>query len=137
MAVKFIADGISTEGEMGKIVVTIVPAIVLAERQRILERTNEDTGAVCMCYLTAQQDYMRTVSALQREGHLQNHSPLDLWVQLEKCWPTASPRNVKSGNGDAHPFQDPYPRLLRYLNVEHSINLMVQIKSLSMRKITF
>lgn len=41
VAVKFIDDGISTEGSMGKMVVTILVAVAQAERQRILERTNE------------------------------------------------------------------------------------------------
>jgi DNA invertase Pin-like site-specific DNA recombinase len=34
-------DGISTEGAMGKMVVTILAAVATAERHRILERTNE------------------------------------------------------------------------------------------------
>jgi DNA invertase Pin-like site-specific DNA recombinase len=34
-------DGISTDGEMGKMVVTILSAVAQNERQRILERTNE------------------------------------------------------------------------------------------------
>ncbi|MCW2258565.1 DNA invertase Pin-like site-specific DNA recombinase [Providencia alcalifaciens] len=37
----FINDGISTEGEIGKMVVTILSAVAQAERRRILERTNE------------------------------------------------------------------------------------------------
>ncbi|KMV67835.1 recombinase [bacteria symbiont BFo1 of Frankliniella occidentalis] len=41
VAVRFIDDGISTHGEMGKMVVTILSAVAQAERQRILERTNE------------------------------------------------------------------------------------------------
>lgn len=41
VAVRFIDDGISTEGAMGKMVVTILSAVAQAERQRILERTNE------------------------------------------------------------------------------------------------
>ncbi|HEN3645010.1 TPA: recombinase family protein [Yersinia enterocolitica] len=41
VAVKFIDDGISTDGEMGQMVVTILSAVAQAERQRILERTNE------------------------------------------------------------------------------------------------
>lgn len=41
MAVRFLDDGISTEGAMGKMVVTILSAVAEAERQRILERTNE------------------------------------------------------------------------------------------------
>nr|WP_241391575.1 recombinase family protein [Yersinia frederiksenii]ULG19885.1 recombinase [Yersinia frederiksenii] len=39
--IRFIDDGISTDGEMGKMVVTILSAVAQAERQRILERTNE------------------------------------------------------------------------------------------------
>lgn len=41
VAVRFLDDGISTEGTMGKRVVTILSAVVQAERQRFLERTNE------------------------------------------------------------------------------------------------
>ena len=34
-------EGLSTEGTMGKLVVTILSAVADAERERILERTNE------------------------------------------------------------------------------------------------
>lgn len=39
--VRFLSDGITTDGEMGKMVVTILSAVAQAERARILERTNE------------------------------------------------------------------------------------------------
>jgi DNA invertase Pin-like site-specific DNA recombinase len=39
--IRFLDDGISTEGTTGKMVVTILSAVAQAERQRILERTNE------------------------------------------------------------------------------------------------
>lgn len=39
--VSFLSDGISTGGEMGKMVVTILSAVATAERARIMERTNE------------------------------------------------------------------------------------------------
>ncbi len=41
VAVRFLDDGVSTEGTMGKMVVTILSSVAEAERQRILERTNE------------------------------------------------------------------------------------------------
>lgn len=41
VAIRFLDDNISTEGTMGKMVVTILSAVAQAERQRILERTNE------------------------------------------------------------------------------------------------
>ena len=41
VAIRFIDDGISTDGDMGKMVVTILSAVAQAERSRILERTNE------------------------------------------------------------------------------------------------
>ena len=41
VSVKFLQDGISTEGSMGKMVITILAAVAQAERARILERTNE------------------------------------------------------------------------------------------------
>ena len=41
VAVRFLDDGITTEGMMGRMVVTILSAVAKAERERILERTNE------------------------------------------------------------------------------------------------
>ncbi len=41
VSIRFLDDGISTEGTIGKMVVTILAAVAQAERQRILERTNE------------------------------------------------------------------------------------------------
>lgn len=41
VAIRFIDDGIGTDGEMGQMVVTILSAVAQAERRRILERTNE------------------------------------------------------------------------------------------------
>jgi DNA invertase Pin-like site-specific DNA recombinase len=41
VAIRFLDDGISTEGTMGKMVVTILSAVAEAEYQRTLERTNE------------------------------------------------------------------------------------------------
>ena len=41
ITIQFLDDGISTEGTMEKMVVTILAAVAEAERARILERTNE------------------------------------------------------------------------------------------------
>ena len=41
VSIRFLDDGISTEGTTGKMVITILSAVAQAERQRILERTNE------------------------------------------------------------------------------------------------
>jgi len=41
VSIRFLDDGISTEGAMGRMVVTILSAVAQAERHRILERTNE------------------------------------------------------------------------------------------------
>jgi DNA invertase Pin-like site-specific DNA recombinase len=41
VSIRFLDDGISTEGTMGKMIVTILSAVAQAERSRILERTNE------------------------------------------------------------------------------------------------
>lgn len=45
ITIQFLDDGISTEGSMGKMVVTILAAVAQAERERILERTNEGRRA--------------------------------------------------------------------------------------------
>lgn len=41
VAIRFIDDGVSTNCEMGKMVVTILSAVAQAERRKILERTNK------------------------------------------------------------------------------------------------
>lgn len=41
VAVRFLESGISTEGTMGKMVITILSAVAQAERERIMERTKE------------------------------------------------------------------------------------------------
>lgn len=41
VTIRFLDDGISTEGTMGKMIITILSAVAESERLRILERTNE------------------------------------------------------------------------------------------------
>ncbi len=41
VGVRFLDEGISTEGTMGKMMVTILSAVAQAERHRIMERTQE------------------------------------------------------------------------------------------------
>ena len=41
VGLRFLDDGISTEGSTGKMVITILSAVAESERLRILERTNE------------------------------------------------------------------------------------------------
>ena len=43
--IKFIENGLSTEGTVGKMVIQILAAVAEAERERILERTNEGREA--------------------------------------------------------------------------------------------
>lgn len=40
-AIRFLENGLSTEGTMGKMVIQILAAVAEAERERILERTND------------------------------------------------------------------------------------------------
>ncbi|AGF75401.1 recombinase family protein [Bartonella vinsonii] len=43
--IRFLENGLSTEGTMGKMVIQILAAVAEAERARILERTNEGRNA--------------------------------------------------------------------------------------------
>ena len=45
VAVRFLDEGLSTEGQMGNMVITILSAVAQAERARILERTHEGREA--------------------------------------------------------------------------------------------
>ena len=40
IAIRFLENGLSTEGTMGKMIIQILTAVAEAERERILERTN-------------------------------------------------------------------------------------------------
>ncbi len=41
ITIRFLDDGLATDGPMGKMIITILSAVAQAERERILERTNE------------------------------------------------------------------------------------------------
>lgn len=45
VTVRFLDDGISTDGIMGKMLITILSAVAQSERERILERTSEGRAA--------------------------------------------------------------------------------------------
>lgn len=45
IAIRFLENGLSTEGTMGKMVIQILAAVAEAERERILERTNDGRAA--------------------------------------------------------------------------------------------
>ena len=70
VAIRFIDDGISTDGEMGKMVVTILSAVAQAERQRILERTNE-----------GRQEAMANGVVFGRKRKIKRDTILDMWKQ--------------------------------------------------------
>ena len=62
VAVRFFQDGISTESEMGTMVITILAAVAQSERARILERTNEGRieAKAAGVKFGAKQKYCRT-----------------------------------------------------------------------------
>ncbi len=68
VAVRFIDNGISTNGEMGKMVVTILSAVAQAERQRILERINE-----------GRQEEMAKGVMFGRKRKINRDPILDMW----------------------------------------------------------
>jgi len=70
VAIRFIDDGISTDGEMGRMVVTILSAVAQAERQRILERTNE-----------GRQEAMAKGVVFGRKRKINRDTILDMWKQ--------------------------------------------------------
>jgi len=45
ISIKFLENGLTTEGTMGKMVIQILAAVAEAERERILERTNDGRQA--------------------------------------------------------------------------------------------
>ncbi|WP_336769003.1 recombinase family protein [Pantoea endophytica] len=45
IAIRFLENGLSTEGTMGKMIIQILAAVAEAERERILERTNDGRNA--------------------------------------------------------------------------------------------
>ena len=70
VSIRFIDDGISTDGEMGKMVVTILSAVAQAERQRILELTNE-----------GRQEAMAKGVVFGRKRKIDRDAVLNMWQQ--------------------------------------------------------
>ena len=70
VSIRFIDDGISTDGEMGKMVVTILSAVAQAERRRILERTNE-----------GRQEAMAKGVVFGRKRKIDRDAVLNMWQQ--------------------------------------------------------
>lgn len=81
VAIRFIDDGISTEGVMGKMIVTILSAVAQAERHRILERTNE--GRIDAMLKGIQFGRKRTIDrAKVKQLHKSGVNPADIAKQL-------------------------------------------------------
>jgi DNA invertase Pin-like site-specific DNA recombinase len=72
IAIRFLENGLSTEGTMGKMVIQILAAVAEAERERILERTNEGR-------LIA----MASGVKFGRKPHLKSDSPMALIYQKQ------------------------------------------------------
>ncbi|MGR7483785.1 recombinase family protein [Klebsiella aerogenes] len=67
IAIRFLENGLSTEGTMGKMIIQILAAVAEAERERILERTNEGRIAA-----------MTSGVRFGRKPHVSTHSALAL-----------------------------------------------------------
>lgn len=81
VAVRFIDDGICTDGDMGKMVVTILSAVAQAERRRILERTNEGRQEAKLKGI--QFGRKRTVDrSVVRDLHLKGTGAMEIARQL-------------------------------------------------------
>lgn len=65
IAIRFLENGLSTEGTMGKMVIQILAAVAEAERERILERTNDGRAAAMASGVKfGRKPHSATVSAL-------------------------------------------------------------------------
>lgn len=71
VAIRFIDDGISTDGVMGDMVVTILSAVAKAERQSILERINE-----------GRQGAMAKGVVFGRKKEINRGAILNMWEQV-------------------------------------------------------
>nr|1ZR2_A Chain A, Transposon gamma-delta resolvase [Escherichia coli]1ZR2_B Chain B, Transposon gamma-delta resolvase [Escherichia coli]1ZR4_A Chain A, Transposon gamma-delta resolvase [Escherichia coli]1ZR4_B Chain B, Transposon gamma-delta resolvase [Escherichia coli]1ZR4_D Chain D, Transposon gamma-delta resolvase [Escherichia coli]1ZR4_E Chain E, Transposon gamma-delta resolvase [Escherichia coli] len=70
VSIRFIDDGISTDSYIGKMVVTILSAVAQAERQRILQRTNE-----------GRQEAMAKGVVFGRKRKIDRDAVLNMWQQ--------------------------------------------------------
>ncbi|ECI4026913.1 recombinase family protein [Salmonella enterica] len=72
ITIRFLENGLSTEGTMGKMIIQILAAVAEAERERILERTNEGrTAAMASGVRFGRKPHMATAAAQMqiRQGH--------------------------------------------------------------------
>lgn len=66
IAIRFLENGLSTEGTMGKMVIQILAAVAEAERERILERTNDGrVAAMASGVKFGRKQHSATVPALE------------------------------------------------------------------------
>lgn len=69
IAIRFLENGLSTEGTMGKMVIQILAAVAEAERECILERTNDGRiAAMASGVRFGRKQHPATASALIRQG---------------------------------------------------------------------
>lgn len=65
IAIRFLENGLSTEGTMGKMIIQILAAVAEAERERILERTNDGRiAALAAGVKFGRKSHPRTPAAL-------------------------------------------------------------------------
>ena len=81
IAIRFLENGLSTEGTMGKMVIQILAAVAEAERERILERTNDGRivgyGIRCQIWTETALESSTCQTTYQSEAIRKNNSRKD------------------------------------------------------------
>jgi len=79
IAIRFLENGLSTEGTMGKMVIQILAAVAEAERERILERTKEGrVVAMAAGVKFGRKPHQRSGMALEL---IELHTPIKLVME--------------------------------------------------------
>lgn len=97
VSVRFLDDGLSTEGSMGRMVITILAAVAQAERERIMERTNEGRAAA-----KAKGVKFGKKRSIDRERVVELFTKGMNKTQIAKALECSRPAIVKILNEEAH-----------------------------------
>jgi len=122
--VRFIDDGISTEGTMGEMVVTILSAVANAERKRILERTNEgrlEAKAKGIKFGRKRTINREKVNILYKQGSGATTIAKELGIARSTVYKVLEPSEKRAQNQEpSEESQFQSTKIILYLEVENN-----------------
>ena len=97
IAIRFLENGLSTEGTMGKMVIQILAAVAEAERERILERTNDGRQAAMIKGVKfGRKPHKKAELAKEGANKQVISSQADSLIKISRIWADFFPANTSN-----------------------------------------